>query len=485
MPALNDPWDLLVIGGGTAGIVGAKTAARLGARVALVERARTGGDCLWTGCVPSKALLASAGRAAGARGASALGIHVTGVRVDLAQVLHHVRATISAIEPQDSPDALRSAGVVVLQGNAVFTGPNTVEVDGQPHTFRQALIATGGAPAIPPVEGLSESGPLTSDTVWELTTLPQRLVVMGGGSIGCELGQAFARLGSEVTLVEAAPRLMPREDPDAAVLVHAALESDGVKVLTGHRAIAVDGSAGTPGVLEVEGPAGTVDIAYDALLVAVGRQPRTRDVGLDRAGIEVDPRGFVTVDGRLRTSNSRVWAAGDVTTMPQFTHLAAVHASLAATNAVLGLRRSVDLSAVPRVTFTDPEVAAVGAATWSDTDEKPRAVTRHHSELDRALADGRTDGFTRLSLGKRGKVIGATIVGPRAGESLAEVTLAVKHGLTATNLASVTHPYPTYGDGVWNAAIAVVQDRLASPAVRRATGVLVSMRRALRGRVTG
>lgn len=250
------PWDLLVIGGGTAGIVGAKAAAKLGARVALVERARTGGDCLWTGCVPSKALLASAARAADSRSASALGIHLTGVRIDLTEVFAHVRATIAAIELQDAPAALRGARVPVLHGEARFTEPTTVEVDGQRHSFRQALLATGASPAIPSVPGLAESGPLTSDTVWELTALPERLTVMGGGSIGCELAQAFARLGSKVTLTEAAPRLLPHEDPDASALVQASLESDGVRVLTGHLATVVHGSPGRPGVLGARRPVG-------------------------------------------------------------------------------------------------------------------------------------------------------------------------------------------------------------------------------------
>lgn len=483
MTSLEEPWDLLVVGGGTAGIVGAKTAARLGARVALVERERTGGDCLWTGCVPSKALLAAASRAAGARSASALGVHVEGVRVDLAEVLGHVNATISAIEPQDSPHALRAAGVVVLHGNAEFTGPTTVEVDGMRHAFRQALIATGGTPSMPEVPGLAESAPLTSDTVWDLAALPARLVVMGGGSIGCELSQAFARLGSSVTLIEAAPRLLTHEDPDAAALVHAALERDGVTVMTGHTAALVKGGNGEAGIVVVDGPHGAADVPYDSLLVAVGRSPRSHDLGLDRAGVGIDPRGFVAVDRRLRTSNPRVWAAGDVTTMPQFTHLAGVHSALAAANAVLGLRRSLDLSAVPRVTFTDPEVASVGVATWSDGRRAPAVETVYHANLDRALADGRPDGFTRLALGKRGRIMGGTIVGPRAGEALAEVTVAVKHRLTATDLATVTHPYPTYADGVWNAAIAVAEARLATPSARRATRALVVLRRSLRGRV--
>jgi pyruvate/2-oxoglutarate dehydrogenase complex dihydrolipoamide dehydrogenase (E3) component len=472
-------WDLVVVGGGTAGIVGAKTAARLGARVALIERDRTGGDCLWTGCVPSKALLAAAGHVAGARHGAALGVRVSGVSVNFPAVLGHVRSAIASIEPADSVAALEEAGVHMLHGQARFTDRGTVQVDGAAIAFHHALIATGGEPAVPPVPGLAAAHPLTSDSIWQLETLPDRLVVMGGGSIGCELGQAFARLGSRVTLVEALPRLMPREDPDAVALVHAALERDGVEILVGHRAVAAHGESGEGGqiVLETGGEQRTVE--YDTLLVAVGRRPRSSDLGLDLAGVKIDARGFVLVDDRLRTSNPRVWAAGDVTPHPQFTHLAGVHASIAATNAVLGLRRSVDLSAVPRVTFTDPEVAAVGAASWTPTGEPaPQTVTREHADVDRAVAEGRTDGFARLVLGPRGRIVGATLVGPRAGESLAELTLAVHTGLTATDLAGTIHPYPTYGDGPWGAGVAVVQQRLGTPVARRLTGAMVAVRRA-------
>jgi pyruvate/2-oxoglutarate dehydrogenase complex dihydrolipoamide dehydrogenase (E3) component len=472
-------WDLVVVGGGTAGIVGAKTAARLGARVALIERDRTGGDCLWTGCVPSKALLAAAGHVAGARHGAALGVRVSGVSVNFPAVLGHVRSAIASIEPADSVAALEEAGVHMLHGQARFTDRGTVQVDGAAIAFHHALIATGGEPAVPPVPGLAAAHPLTSDSIWQLETLPDRLVVMGGGSIGCELGQAFARLGSRVTLVEALPRLMPREDPDAVALVHAALERDGVEILVGHRAVAAHGESGEGGqiVLETGGEQRTVE--YDTLLVAVGRRPRSSDLGLDLAGVKIDARGFVVVDGHLRTSNPRLWAAGDVTPHPQFTHLAGVHASMAATNAVLGLRRSVDLSAVPRVTFTDPEVAAVGAASWTPTGEPaPQTVTREHADVDRAVAEGRTDGFARLVLGPRGRIVGATLVGPRAGESLAELTLAVHTGLTATDLAGTIHPYPTYGDGPWGAGVAVVQQRLGTPVARRLTGAMVAVRRA-------
>lgn len=459
-------WDLLVVGAGSAGLVGARTAASLGASVLLVERDRTGGDCLWTGCVPSKALLAAAELAADARRAGRLGVHTGDVRVDFGEVMRHVHAAIDTVEPVDSPAALRSAGVQVRHGTARFTGPGSAEIDGAPVRFRQALIATGSRPAVPPIPGLAAADPLTSETVWGLTRLPARLAVLGGGTIGCELGQAFARLGAAVTVVEGAQRLLPAEDPDAARLVTDALTEDGVTVLTGHPVVEV---AGTVLVL-----AGGQRVEADAVLVAVGRRPDTAGLDPQAAGVELDGRGFVAVDGRLRTSNPRIWGAGDVTGQPQFTHSAGVHGSVAASNAVLGLRRRAD-QVIPRVTFTSPEVAAVGAAT--DGSHPGRVHTVAHREVDRAVAEGRPAGFARLLVGPRGAIVGATVVGPRAGETLAELTLAVRRGLRTRDLAGSMHPYPTYGDGPWSAAIGDVGSRLAAPAARRATGALAAARR--------
>ncbi len=458
--------DLLVVGGGTAGLVGARTAAGFGASVLMVERDRPGGDCLWTGCVPSKALLAAAAAGAQARDAARFGVHVAGVRIAFDEVMAHVRGAVAAIEPVDSADAMRAAGVGYTAGSATFTGPGTASVDGTAVRFRRALIATGSVPAVPPVPGLAEVDPLTSDTVWDLDRLPERLVVLGGGTIGCELGQAFARLGSTVTIVEAAERIMGHEDPDAARLVAGALARDGVSVLVGSPVTAVEG----PAVVLADGRR----IGADRVLVAVGRRPDTAGLGLDAAGVATGEGGFVAVDAHLRTTNPRIWAAGDVTGHPQFTHVAGVHGSTAASNAVLGLRRAAQVTAIPRVTFTSPEVAAVGLPAGSPG---TTARTRHHDEVDRAVAEGRTAGFTRLVLDRRGRVVGATVVGPRAGETLAELTLAVRRGLRARDLAGVMHPYPTWGDGLWNAAVAEVREQLAGPVVRRVTGALVAVRR--------
>ena len=470
--APDEPWDLVVVGGGTAGIVGAKTAARLGARVLLVEPGRTGGDCLWTGCVPSKALLAAAGVAATARTGHRFGIGVAEVSVDFAKVMDHVRAAIQHIAPVDSVEALEKASVAVRTATARFTGPDSVEIDGRPVSFRQALVATGASPAVPPVPGLSEVDHLTSDTVWGLDELPAELVVLGGGSIGCELGQAFARLGAKVSVVEGAPRILPREDPLASAELARALVDDGVELHTGSGVARVEQTAPGSGVLHLESGR---PVPFSCLLVAVGRAPRTSDLGLGAAGVETDDRGFVVVDDLLRTTNPRIWAAGDLTGHPQFTHTAGVHASLAASNAVLGVRRKVDLTAVPRVTFTDPEVAAVGL----DTARVPRGLRTidwSHSHVDRAVAERALGGFARLVVDKRGHVLGATVVGPRAGESLGELTLAITRGLTTRDLAGVTHAYPTYNDGPWNAAISDVQDQLERPATRRVLGALARTR---------
>ncbi|WP_407317483.1 FAD-dependent oxidoreductase [Isoptericola halotolerans] len=468
-----DRWDLLVLGGGTAGIVAAKSAAGLGARVLLVERDRPGGDCLWTGCVPSKALLAAGQAAASARRAGRLGVQVDGVHTDLGRTLDHVRTSIDRIAPIDSPEALARAGVTVRSGHGRFRGDGTLDLDGETVHFTQAVVTTGAAPAVPPIPGLADREFLTSDDVWHLDEAPRRLTILGGGSIGCELGQGLARLGVEVTVVEGAARILPREDADAAAAVRQALEADGVSVRTGQSVTSVDVSGARSGALRLDDGS---SVEFDRLLVAVGRRPRTDGIGLEEVGVELDEHGFVVVDSRLRTTNPRIWAAGDLTGHPQFTHVASVHGSLAGSNAVLGVRRTVETSAVPRVTYTDPEVGAVGI----DTGRAPRGVrivTVNHEHVDRAVVEGRTEGFSRLAVDRRGRIVGATVVGPRAGESLGELTVAVRQGLRTRDLAGIIHPYPTWNDGLWNASVADVRGLLAGPVVGTAVGLLRRARR--------
>ncbi len=462
--------DGVVIGGGSAGIVAAKTASGFGARVVLVEHERTGGDCLWTGCVPSKSLIAAASAAAAIRRAPRLGIETSAVTVDFSRVMNHVHSAIEHIAPIDSPDTVTKAGVCVVSGSAGLTGPSTLVIGTEQLTFGQAILATGARPTIPDLPGLDEVDYLTSETIWQLSELPARLLVLGGGTIGCELAQAFSRLGSAVSIVESADSLVPREDREAATILARSLISDGVDVLTAANAQSITSTTLTL--------TGGRRIEFDRVLVATGRTPRTASIGLDDAGVALDPSGYVIVDEHLRTSNPRIWAAGDLTGHPQFTHTAGVHGSIAATNAVLGLRRTVDRTGIPRVTFTDPEIAAVGI----DVEAASRIPGLHvrtlgHEHVDRAVTEGRTDGFTKLVIDRKHRIVGATIVGPRAGETLGEMALAVKLGLRTRDIAGVTHPYPTYNDGPWTVTVADIRAQLARPATSRVIAVLAGARR--------
>ncbi len=473
--------DLLVIGGGTAGLVAAKTAARFGASTLLVEAHRMGGDCLYTGCVPSKSLIAAADLAARARDGARLGVHVEGVRVDFGAVMRHVHAAIHEIEPADSAEVVEATGARVIMGRARFTGPRSAEVvpvDGSETltvSFRQAIIATGSAPEVPDLPGIDELAVLTSDDVWDLTEQPERLAVLGAGAIGSELSQAFARLGSRVTLVQRNKRVLPKEDPDASTLVAAAMVRDGidVRVSTTVERVERSGDAGA-GILHLSD--GTT-VPFDRLLVALGRSPRLEGLDVEAAGVKLDERGYVQVDSSLRTSNRRIWSAGDVSGLPQFTHIAGVNGSLAATNAALGLRRRVDADAVPRVTFTHPEVAAVGLAP-ADADAAGCVVREvQHAHTDRAIAEGDVAGFSRIVVDRKGRVRGAVIVGPRAGESIGEAALAVRQGIRTSDIASTTHPYPTYSDAFWNAAIADVRVRLETGSIAPVIRLLARWRR--------
>lgn len=474
----RDVWDLAVVGGGTAGIVAAQTASSLGASVVLIERDRTGGDCLWTGCVPSKSLIAAASAASQARRSSGLGIAVSGVAVDFSAVMGHVRSAIAAIEPVDSPESLQKAGVKVLHGTGTFTAPGVIGVDDRSIRFRQALLAMGAAPAIPPIPGLAETHFLTSDSIWSLDHLPKRLAVLGAGSGGCELGQAFARLGSDVTVVDEAANILPREDPHAAAIVARSMATDGVRVLTGRSVTEIVGKPDGGGDLVIGTGSDESRVEFDQLLVAVGRNPRTAGLGLERVGVETDRRGYVKVSREMRSTNKHIWAAGDLTDQPQFTHTAGVNGSLAASNAVLGLRRKREREAVPRVTFTDPEIAAVGRSTAGSSSADISIVTHANNAVDRAITERNTNGTTRLAVDRRGRILGATIVGPRAGESISELTLAVQLGLRTKDIASMIHPYPTYSDGVWLAAIDDFRVRLQQPTTAKMTGLLRRFRKA-------
>lgn len=462
------PWDLVVIGGGTAGLVTSRTAASFGSRVLLIEEHLLGGDCLWFGCVPSKSLIAAASAAVTARRSAPLGIITSEVTVDFARVMQHVHGARRAIEPVDSPEALHRDGVEVVHGRAIFTGARSVEVGGHSIGFAQAMIATGGSPSVPDLPGAESANILTSTTFWNLTELPKNLVVLGGGAIGCEIAQAMARLGSAVTLVHRGDRILPKEDEKAAVIVAAALVEDGVTITLGRSAESFEADV----VILDDG----TRLPADVVLAAMGRRSNTSGLSVEKAGIAIDDKGNVRVDDKLRSTNPRIWSAGDVSGLPQFTHTAGVNGSIAASNAVLGLRRTVDAAAVPRVTFTHPEVAAVGIQPSEAEKNGYRVVTIEHHDLDRAIAEGETSGFTQLVIDSKGRMFGALVVSPRAGETLGELSLAVKNGLTTSQIAGTTHAYPTFADAVWLGAVADVRSRLKQGVTATATRVLHAVR---------
>lgn len=459
--------NLVVIGAGAGGLVSAYIAAAVKAKVTLVEGHRMGGDCLNSGCVPSKALIRSAKLVHQLRKAHELG--VTGARgqVDFAAVMRRVHDVIRAIEPHDSIERYAGLGVEVLQGHARITSPWTVEValaggGTRALTTRSIVIAAGASPFVPPIPGLKEAGCLTSDSVWGLTELPKRLVVLGGGPIGSELAQSFARLGSAVTQVEMLPRILAREDPEVSELVAAALRADGVRLLTGHEALRVHVVDGQKRLVVRSGDTEST-IAFDELLCAVGRSPRVSGYGLEELGIPLTPRRTIETNAYLQTLYPNIYAVGDVAGPYQFTHTAAHQAWYASVNALFGRWRSfrVDYRVIPWATFTDPEVARVGL---SETEAEEQGIACEVSrygidELDRAIADGAAHGFVKVLTAPGGdRILGVTIVGEHAGDLLAEYVLAMKHGLGLNKILGTIHTYPTlaeankYAAGAWKRA---------------------------------
>ena len=459
--------NLVVIGAGAGGLVSAYIAAAVRAKVTLIEGHKMGGDCVNYGCVPSKALIRSAKAMKQLRNAHRLGIREVLGEVDFAGVMRRVHEVIGAIEPHDSVERYTLLGVEVLKGHARITSPWTVEIrqaDGSVRTLttRSIVIAAGASPFVPPIPGLKEAEFLTSDTIWGLTELPKRLVVLGGGPIGCELAQSFACLGSAVTQVEMAPRLMLREDPEVSDLVAASLRVDGVNVLTSHQAIRVEVYEGEKRLIVRHGDE-ELPIAFDQLLCAVGRRPRVTGYGLEELGIPLTPQKTIQTNAFLQTLYPNIYAVGDVAGPFQFTHTAAHQAWYASVNALFGRfkRFKADYSVIPWATFTDPEVARVGL---SETEAREQGVayevTRYDmDDLDRAIADGTAHGFVKvLTVPGKDKILGVTIVGEHAGDLLAEYVLAMKYGLGLNKILGTIHTYPTlseankYAAGQWKRA---------------------------------
>lgn len=473
-------YDLVVLGGGTAGLTAAIGAAGVGARVLLAERARTGGECLWTGCVPSKSLLAAADLAHRMRTADRVGLEPTPPRVQLGAVMARVRAVQGQLHAHDSPERLRREGVEVAHGHARFVGPGRIDVDGRRVVYRTALIATGSRPVLPPVDGMADVGALTTDTVWDLDELPRRLVVLGGGPTGCELAQAYARLGSEVTLVEMRPHLLAREEPEARELIATHLRREGVDVRLEAGALRTEGDGAGAGRLTVASRGGREELAFDRLLVATGRRAVTADLGLETVGVALDEAGAVRTDRYLRTTGSKVFAAGDVTGGPPFTHVAAYQAGLVVTNALFHLRRAASYDDVPWVTFTDPEVGRVGL---NEREARRRlgddvTVARFdYAESDRAVCAARAYGFVKLIADRRRRLIGATVAAPTGGEAVAELAAWVGRGGKLAEVSRTVHAYPTFARGAKRAADEHLRGVWLSDRVRRFTRPVLALLR--------
>jgi pyruvate/2-oxoglutarate dehydrogenase complex dihydrolipoamide dehydrogenase (E3) component len=453
--------NLVVVGGGSAGLIAAYIAATVRARVTLIEAERMGGDCLNTGCVPSKTLISAARAAHVLRTADRFGLNAVEPQVHFERVMARVRQAIATIAPKDSMARYRSLGVACIAGRARLLDPHRVAVDDEVITSRSVVLATGARPWLPPIAGLRAVQPLTSDDIWSLQALPQRLLIMGGGPIGCELAQSFARLGAAVTLIDQAPQLMPREDPDVGQFIAQVFRREGIDVRLAHQAVRVEAEGATgAGRLVASTPQGEVALGFDRILVAVGRRPVTEGLGLEAVGITTGPSGAIEVDDYLRTACRNIYACGDAVGPYQFTHMASHQAWFAAVNALFGWIRKfrVDYSLVPWATFTDPEVARVGLSEAAAAQAGlPVEVTRYElDDLDRAIADGTAEGWVKvLTAPGKDRILGVTIVGSHAGELLAEYVLAMKHGLGLKQLMNTIHVYPTLAEsakltaGVW------------------------------------
>lgn len=440
--------DLIVIGAGSGGLVSAYIGATVKAKVSLIEADRMGGDCLNTGCVPSKALLRSAKAAHELRHADDFGIRTRDMEVDFPRVMARVQEAITKVEPHDSVERYQSLGVDVIEGHGRITSPWTVSVNGRELTTRHIIVATGAKPFVPPIAGIEDVGYLTSDTLWQLREQPRRLAVLGGGPIGSELAQAFARLGSEVIQIEMGPRLLPREDPEVSAAVLERFRAEGIDVRLEAQATGLR-QQGETKWLTVTTPSGEEDIEFDALLVAVGRKANVTGFGLEELGVALTPQVTIEVDDFLRSSIANIYAVGDVAGPYQFTHAASHQAWHAVVNALFGSFKTfrIDYSALPWSTFTDPEVARVGL---NEQEARARGIaydvtTYDLSDLDRAIADGADSGFVKvLTVAGKDRVLGATIVGHHAGELISEYVTAIRHGLGMNALLSTIHAYPTW-----------------------------------------
>lgn len=455
-------YNLVVIGAGTAGLVSAAGAAVLGGRVALIEKHLLGGDCLNVGCVPSKCVIRSSRVVEEVRMGPALSVHIPeGTRADFPAVMERMRRLRARISHHDSVDRFQQFGADIFLGEGRFTARDTIEVDGKTLQFSKAVIATGTRAAVPPIPGLAEAGYLTNESIFSLTERPERLAVIGAGPIGCEMSQAFRRLGSEVWILEAESQMLTREDRDAAEIVQRAFIRDGVNLVLGCKILKVE-RRGTEKIIQLEGNGACTDLPVDEILVGVGRAPNVEGLNLEAAGVEYSTHG-VQVNDYLQTTNSRIYAAGDICLPHKFTHIADATARIVIQNALFAGRKKFSSLIIPWCTYTDPEIAHVG---MYERDALHKGIpvetfVRHLRDVDRAITDGEEEGFVKVHV-KKGtdRILGATIVARHAGEMISEITLAMVGKIGLKTISNVIHPYPTQAEAIRQVADAYNRTRL-------------------------
>ena len=449
-PIPDGRYNLVVVGAGTAGLVTAAGAAGLGAKVALVERGLMGGDCLNVGCVPSKAIISAARRAAAVRDAKSFGVSTNETRIDFAEVMQRMRQLRASISPHDSASRFRNLGIDVYFGQGTFTGSNSLDVSGQTLRFKRAVIATGARAAELPIPGLQQTGYLTNETLFSLTELPPRLIVIGGGPICCEMAQSFARLGSRVTQIERSSHIMPREERDAAEIVQSEMIGEGVEFVFNSEVARVE-KRGTEKIVVIRSAGNEREIMGDEILVAVGCTPNLDGLGLEAVGVASDPSRGVEVNDRLQTTNQNIYAAGDICSKYKFTHAADFLARIVIQNTLFMGRAKASRLIIPWCTYTSPEVAHVGISPSEAAEQgiELTTFTQPLSGVDRAILDGEDSGFVRVYCRKGSdKILGATIVAAHAGDLISEITLAMKHKIGLKNIASTIHPYPTQAEAI-------------------------------------
>ncbi len=467
--ARNVKRDLIILGGGVGGLVTASVASQLGLKVTLIEaRDRLGGDCLHSGCVPSKALLHCARLIHQQRRAAARGLGgATEPTADITAVNAYIRSVIETLQQHDDPERFRSYGCEVLFGQGRFVGPNRVEVNGEIRKGRRIVIATGSSPFVPPIEGLAEAGYLTNDAMFSLEALPGHLAILGGGPIGIEMAQAFRRLGSKVTVLMRGDTILSNDDPELAALLQASLVEEGIEFITDSELLRVEKEEDGGRCLILKRPSGERRMSVDELLIATGRKPNIDGLDLAAAGVEANRRGIV-VDRHLRTSNRRIYACGDVCGPYLFTHMAEYQAGIVISNALFRFPKRVDYSLVPWVTYTDPELAAVGLSEQQAKEQglEVEILRFPFRDVDRAVVEGATVGLTKFVV-RKGKIIGATILGPNAGELLHEIVLAMKSGSGIGTISAAIHAYPTLSQIHRRTVNTHYRDKLFSPLSRQ------------------